>query len=157
MLHMTVYSQPNPVLPLIQQYAIMGCAFQLVAAYDPNASPYDFREPDQPGLTKHGWIKFEVISTLLEGNEVCTPRVFDINRLRLMPLPQRHRETTTSFRPTLPILICKSRTPPKGPFSLGGGTRLFHKDRQCSGMQSLLHRRSVYEGSRKSARTYGIG
>lgn len=63
-----------------QQYILMGCAFQLVAIYDPAASPYDFRELDQPGLTKHGWIKFQVICTLLV-NWVRVLCVFDVDEL----------------------------------------------------------------------------
>lgn len=82
MLCMTVYSR-IPALATTQQYVIMGCAFQMLAVYDPNASPYDFREPDQPGLTKQGWIKYQTISTLLEGNSVRILRVFSIERLHL--------------------------------------------------------------------------
>lgn len=65
-----------------QQYILMGCAFQLVAIYDPGTSPYDFREPNQPGLTKHGWIKFKVICTLLVDwvRVIC---VFDVNEFYL--------------------------------------------------------------------------
>lgn len=102
MLCMTVYSAV-PALVMTQQYVIMGCAFQMLAVYDPNTSPYDFREPDQPGLTKQGWIKSSVISMLLEGETVRIFRVPSIERLHLTSQTQRRIPATKPFSLTLPL------------------------------------------------------
>lgn len=156
MLYMTVCSKV-PALVLTQQYVIMGCAFQMLAGYDPNASPYDFREPDQPGLTKHGWIKFQVISALYEGNSVRILRVFSIERLHLTSQPQRRIPTTKFSSLTLPLSTYRSKTPTKEPFSLREGTHLFQEFRLYSGTQGLSRQHSTYEISREFNKTYRLG
>lgn len=156
MLCMTVYSR-IPALVTTQQYVIMGCAFQMLAVYDPNASPYDFREPDQPGLTKQGWIKYQTISTLLEGNSVRILRVFSIERLHLTSQPQRRMPTTKSFSLTLPLSTYRSKTPTKELFSLREGTHLFQEFRPCSGTQGLSRQHLIYGVSREFNKTYRPG
>lgn len=45
----------------------------MVPVYDPKASPFDYLEPTQPALTKHGWLKMQVVGMHLEDNNVRMP------------------------------------------------------------------------------------
>lgn len=60
-----------PASVVAEQFRIMGCQIYLLPPDDVDASPYDFREPDQPARTKAGWIKSEVIGILTDRSDVC--------------------------------------------------------------------------------------
>lgn len=51
-------------------YKIMGCPVYLLPRYVADASIYEFRDPDQPALTKAGYIKSMVINILLDNDKV---------------------------------------------------------------------------------------
>lgn len=55
---------------MADQYKIMECATYMVPVYDPKASPFDYLEPSQPALTKHGWLKMQVIGMQFADNDV---------------------------------------------------------------------------------------
>lgn len=145
-----------PASVLIEQYKIMGCAMYLVPTYDPSASPFDFREPDQPGITKAGWIKSEVISMLLKNNEVRIRFVLDIpifhattRRLLSIGLIRYHRRNITPFSATLTSMTYGSQTPLIKPVSPGEDTWLFQKSRPWNGTQGLSEKHLGWETSRR--------
>lgn len=57
-----------PIPVVTAQYQTMECPMHILPPYVPEDSPYQFREADQPALTKAGWIKSETIG-LLTGSE----------------------------------------------------------------------------------------
>lgn len=74
---MTVY-KTVPGLVLAEQYKIMGCPIYLIPTYEPEASPFVYREPDQPALTRPSWIKMQVICLHFKDNDVRIPSTPDI-------------------------------------------------------------------------------
>lgn len=93
---------------MAEQYKIMGCAIYMVPAYNANASPFDYQEPDQPALTKHGWIKMQVIGIQLEESEVRMALVSNIPCISLIIFNgltwRLYRRNINPSKPTLPNL-----------------------------------------------------
>lgn len=67
---MTVY-KIIPASVVAEQFRIMECQIYMLPPDDADISPYQFREPDQPAITKPGWIKSQVIGMLTDESDVC--------------------------------------------------------------------------------------